>query len=76
MVVSRFVAQPSALCHPVPLGQAVTAMCIAARRDLVPGFDARQLEARFAFRTPADAAQYRRFGCRRASAAALTGLER
>lgn len=39
-------------------------MCIAALRDLVLGFDMRQLEARFEFRTPADAAQYRRLGCR------------
>jgi len=63
-VVSRFVTQPSALCHPVPLAQAVTAMCMAVLRELVPGFDARQIEARFAFRTPNDAGEYRaHLGC-------------
>lgn len=64
-VVSRFTLQPSAVCDPVPLSQAVMAMCVAVMRELVPSFEPAQLELSFTFRTPPDAAEYRhRLGCR------------
>lgn len=64
-VVSRYLPLPSAVCHPVPLAQAMTAMSVSITRELVPAFDPRQLEVRYAFPTPPDADAYReQLGCK------------
>ncbi|CAN7778033.1 AraC family transcriptional regulator [Variovorax sp. LjRoot175] len=65
MVVCRYLPQPSAVCHPVPLAQAMTAMSAAVTRELVPGVEPDRFEVRYGFRTPPDASEYRRrLGCR------------
>lgn len=74
-VINRWTVQPSVLCHPVPVLQAVTSLSISTLRELEQDLHSPALSLRYGFARPRDAELYRRLlPCRITFGAAATEL--